>query len=55
MNGLTSAQATELLKKYGLNELRVKKQVSAFKIFLSQFTSPLIYILVFVNKKFYEL
>ncbi len=49
MNGLTSAQATELLKKYGLNELRGKKQVSALKIFLSQFTSPLIYILVFAG------
>ena len=49
MNGLTSAQASKLLKKYGLNELQKKKQVSALKIFLSQFTSPLIYILVFAG------
>jgi len=49
MNGLSSAQASELLKKYGLNELRGKKQVSGLKIFLSQFTSPLIYVLVFAG------
>jgi len=46
MNGLSSAQASEFLKKYGPNELRGKKQVSGLKIFLSQFTSPLIYVLV---------
>jgi len=49
MNGLTSAQASELLEKYGLNELRRRKQVSGLKIFLSQFTSPLIYVLVFAG------
>jgi len=49
MEGLTSSRAQELLEKYGLNELRTKKQVSGLKIFLSQFTSPLIYVLVFAG------
>jgi len=49
MNGLTSVQASKLLKKYGLNELKGRKQVSGLKIFLSQFTSPLIYVLVFAG------
>jgi len=49
MNGLSSAQASELLKKYGPNEIRAKKQIFALRIFLSQFTSPLIYVLVFAG------
>jgi len=49
MNGLTSSQASSLLKKYGLNELHTKRQVFGLKVFLSQFTSPLIYVLVFAG------
>jgi len=49
MNGLSSAQASELLKKHRPNELRGKKHVSGLKVFLSQFTSPLIYVLVFAS------
>lgn len=49
MEGLISSQVEKLLKKYGPNELRAKKQLSALKIFLSQFTSPLIYILAFAG------
>ncbi|MGB9911537.1 MAG: cation-translocating P-type ATPase [Microgenomates group bacterium] len=46
MEGLTSLEAQKLLKEYGLNELQLKKEISPLKIFLSQFTSPLIYVLV---------
>jgi len=49
MSGLSSVQASELFKKYGPNEIRGKRQVSGLKIFLSQFTSPLIYVLVFAG------
>ncbi|HUW22347.1 MAG TPA: HAD-IC family P-type ATPase [Candidatus Bathyarchaeia archaeon] len=44
--GLTSVEATEKLKKFGLNQLEPTKKISTFKIFLDQFTSPLVYILV---------
>lgn len=49
MEGLSSSKASLLLKKYGPNELRSKKQISVLKIFLSQFASPLIYVLVFAG------
>ena len=45
-NGLTLVQATERLKKHGHNKLPEKKKFSALKIFLSQFKSPLVYILI---------
>ncbi len=44
--GLTSKEAKERLKKYGPNELKRTKKKSALKIFISQFTSPLILILI---------
>ncbi len=44
--GLTSAEAKERLKKFGLNKLIRTKTVSPFRIFLTQFTSPLILVLI---------
>ena len=45
-HGLTREEATERLKKYGLNKLPEGKVDSLFVIFLRQFQSPLIYILL---------
>ena len=44
--GLTSLQARERLRRYGQNEISPKVDFSPVKLFLSQFGSPLIYILV---------
>jgi len=44
--GLTSTEAKKRLITYGSNELRRYNKVSPLKIFLSQFTSPLIIILI---------
>lgn len=44
--GLTQKQAEELLSKYGQNALPEQPQPSLFWVFLSQFASPLIYILL---------
>ena len=44
--GLNEQEIKKRQKKYGLNKLPEKKPVSSFKIFLSQFKSPLIYILL---------
>ncbi|MDO9573135.1 MAG: HAD-IC family P-type ATPase [Candidatus Omnitrophota bacterium] len=45
--GLTEEEAKAGLSKYGLNQLQEKKKESKFLIFLKQFKSPLIYILLF--------
>jgi len=44
--GLTEAEASSRLKKYGLNELKKIRKLNAFKIFVSQYTSFLIIILI---------
>jgi len=44
--GLSLSQATKRLAQFGPNELRSIQSFSSLKIFLSQFKSPLIYILV---------
>ncbi len=49
IQSLTSQQAKEKLKKFGLNELERKKQLPWVKLLLDQFTSPLIYILIFAG------
>ncbi len=46
MSGLTATEAGERLVKYGANELRGKKKPSLIKVFLRQFLSPLIYVLL---------
>ncbi|MDP3878965.1 MAG: HAD-IC family P-type ATPase [Dehalococcoidales bacterium] len=46
LSGLTATEAGERLVKYGANELRGKKKPSLIKVFLRQFLSPLIYVLL---------
>ncbi len=45
--GLTGEEVNRRIEKYGLNELRETKKVSALKIFISQFQDFLIYLLFF--------
>lgn len=45
-NGLSESEAEERLKKYGLNKLPESKPDGIFVIFLRQFQSPLIYLLL---------
>ncbi len=45
-NGLSSEETENRLKKYGKNELKEEEKVSILKLFLSQFTSILIFILM---------
>jgi len=44
--GLSKSEAKKGLERYGRNELEKKKEFSVFKLFIAQFTSPLIYVLV---------
>ena len=44
-NGLTSPEALERIKKFGRNVLPQEKPYSKIRLFLSQFNSPLMYIL----------
>lgn len=44
--GLTTNEARQRLKKYGLNEITVIHKVSPLKLLFTQFTSPLIIILI---------
>jgi len=48
-DGLTRQEAKKRLKKYGLNKLVKEKPLSAFIIFLEQFRSPLIYVLLLAS------
>ncbi len=45
-HGLTNEEAVIRLKKYGLNKLLETKIASVFSVFVGQFKSPLIYILL---------
>ena len=44
--GLTAAEASERLEKYGQNQLEGRKKASPVRAFFSQFLSPLIYVLL---------
>ena len=44
--GLTSSEVDKRLKKYGLNELKEGKKISPLEIFLSQFKSPIVWVLI---------
>ncbi len=46
--GLTSLEAKKRVFKFGKNELKKQRRANGLKIFVSQFTSPLILLLVFV-------
>ncbi len=48
-NGLTDYRYAENVKKYGQNILSDQKPISYFEIFISQFKSPLIYVLFFCS------
>jgi len=45
-SGLTAAEATARLRQYGPNQLEGRKRVPAVVVFLRQFLSPLIYVLL---------
>ena len=45
--GLTNAQAQERLARYGLNRLKAKSRTGLLTLFLGQFKSPVILILLF--------
>ncbi len=45
--GLTGEEARRRLVRYGANSLRPQKQSTAFSLLLSQFTSPIVLILLF--------
>jgi Ca2+-transporting ATPase len=44
--GLTNREAERRLKKYGKNEIKRTEKINPIKLFLSQFTSPLVLILI---------
>ena len=44
--GLTEEEAAKRLKKYGINELKQIKKISPFQIFIRQFTSCIVFILL---------
>src|SRR3989338_8496226 len=44
--GLSSSEAKRRLEQYGLNEIREEKKISPLKIFISQFKSVVIWILI---------
>ncbi|MGC8993680.1 MAG: cation-translocating P-type ATPase, partial [Candidatus Aenigmatarchaeota archaeon] len=48
-SGLKSQEAEKLLKEFGENKIERKKKVSPVKIFISQFKSPLILLLIFAS------
>lgn len=47
VNGLSSIEAIKRLKKYGANKMAAKKNKNTWFIFFSQFTSPIVWFLVF--------
>ena len=49
LKGLTSEEAQKRLEKFGPNELAKPREFSEIKLFLSQFKSPLVYILLFAG------
>ncbi|MEM4295096.1 MAG: cation-transporting P-type ATPase, partial [Candidatus Caldarchaeum sp.] len=45
--GLESKEAEQRLKTYGYNEIVKKKKETYFHVFIRQFKSPIIYVLIF--------
>lgn len=45
--GLTETEARKRLKQYGQNVLKAKKSSGTFRLLLSQFNTPLMYLLIF--------
>jgi len=48
-NGLSGIEVKKRLKKYGLNELPSQKRFSAGEIFIDQFKTPLVYVLIIAS------
>jgi Mg2+-importing ATPase len=48
-NGLSQIAAQEALEQVGLNHIRPKEQVTALGLFLNQFKSPIVLILIFAT------
>lgn len=46
-NGLSASEAQKRMKEYGANKIEAKKGKSVWLIFLSQFKSPIVWLLVF--------
>ena len=44
--GISRDQAERRIHRYGFNEIKVESKINPFKIFLQQFTSPLVWILI---------
>jgi len=47
--GLASSEATSRLRRYGLNLLHIKKRLTGLDLFLNQFKSPILLILLFAT------
>ncbi len=47
--GLTSEEATQRLRQFGPNVLQAKQKATVLRVFLSQFNSPIIWILLFAT------
>ena len=47
--GLTQTEAQLRLSKYGPNELKARKELTPLKLFLNQFKSPIVLILIFAT------
>ncbi|MBO3832411.1 MAG: hypothetical protein FGF51_03370 [Candidatus Brockarchaeota archaeon] len=47
--GLSRDEADRRLREYGLNEAATSKRLSSLFLFISQFRSPLVYILIFAT------
>lgn len=47
--GLSSGEAEKRLEEYGKNELKEKEEISVFRLFISQFKSILIFILIIAS------
>ncbi len=47
--GLSQQEASERLKQYGLNEIKEGKKISPWKIFINQFKSIVVWILIFAT------
>jgi Mg2+-importing ATPase len=48
-NGLTQEDADQRLERYGLNMLKARQEITPLKLFLNQFKSPIVLILIFAT------
>ena len=46
ITGLTSEQAAKALEKFGLNELKQKRQFTGLTVFFRQFTNFIVWVLI---------